>query len=132
MTIIHQNYKYEFKEVEYVSEFLDQYLEIHKEISNGLSGNMLLYNFACDVYEERGFDKNINIVKTIEEYGSMYGYLSEDPDLIRGEADFIIDFIAWLPQKFFLSFDENYIKCRIYWVSGNSYPEEDMKRRGVK
>ena len=66
------------------------------------------------------------------EYGSMYGYLSEDPDLIRGEADFIIDFIEWLPQKFFLSFDENYIKCRIYWISGNSYPDEDMKRRGVK
>ena len=106
MTIIHQKYKYKFKEVEYVDEFLDQYLEIHKEISNGLSGNMLLYNFACDVYEERGFDKNINIVKTIEEYGSMYGYLSEDPPSFH-------------------------IFLRIYWVSGNSYPEEDMKRRGV-
>lgn len=131
MTIMHHKYKYKFKEVEYVSEFLDQYLEIHKESGNELHGDMLLYNFACDVYEERGFDKNINIVKAIEKYGSMYGYLSEDPDLIRGEADFIIDFIEWLPQKFFLSFDENYIKCRIYWISGSSYPDEDMKRRGV-
>jgi hypothetical protein len=110
---------HEFTEFEYLPEFITQYVFHTKYKSDP---DYLVYIFACDTYHL--FDKNINVEKTVEKYGSLYEYLKEN-NLYDGEDSIIYDFINWLPESYYVNYYDDTNDNRYFKVSLLSYNYEE-------
>ena len=107
--------KHVFNTVEYLPEFITQYVN-HTNYKS--DPNYLVFIFA---YDNHMVDGDLDVNKTVETYGSMYSYLNEK-NLYDGESTLIYDFIKWLPEKYIIKeFDANNGKIffNIYITSYN-------------
>ena len=118
MTLDFTKIKHVFNTVEYLPEFIKQYV-FHTKYK--ADPNYLVFIFA---YDNNMVDKDLDVEKTVEKYGSMYNYLNEK-NLYDGESTLIYDFIKWLPEEYFIREIDNE-KGRIFFnIYITSYNHEE-------